>query len=229
MIRLPWLNANPHDFPPVDQALREPDGLLAVGGDLQPERIIAAYQRGIFPWYEAGDPILWWSPNPRMVLIPDRFHCSRSLSKTIRQQVFTVTADTAFADVIRACAAPRDYTDNTWITAEMQQAYCRLYSLGYAHSVEAWLDGELVGGLYGIQLGKVFFGESMFARVDNASKVAFASAVRYLIKKGCRLIDCQVESGHLGRFGAETMSRKDFTLHLQALAGRPEPGAAWQL
>lgn len=229
MIRLPWLDQNTHDFPPVTMALNNPNGLLAAGGDLNPLRIIAAYQRGIFPWYEAGDPILWWSPEPRMVVFPERFHCSRSLAKLLRQNVFNVTADRDFRAVMQACAEPRDYTDNTWITAEMQDAYCRLHELGYAHSVETWYEGQLVGGLYGIQLGQVFFGESMFSRVSNASKVAFATAVQYLVSQNCQLIDCQVASGHLGRLGGETMNRQHFTRHLHQLIRDPAPGPRWQL
>ena len=186
-----WLNPyDPTDFPDVSLALREPDGLLAVGGDLRIERLLAAYQRGIFPWYSGDQPILWWSPDPRSVLFPDKLHISRSLRKTLRKQLFTITFDTAFEEVIHACSEPRADGLGTWITDEMQQAYLRLHQSGYAHSVECWLNGKLVGGLYGVAMGKVFFGESMFSRVTDASKIAFVFLVRQLQRWQFEMIDC---------------------------------------
>ena len=176
-----WLDESAPElnFPPVDLALDEPNGLLAVGGDLSPKRLIKAYRLGIFPWFSNGQPILWWSPNPRAILFPDQLHVSRSLNKAIRRGNLHITLDTAFAEVMQACASPRLQQADTWITAEMHTAYLQLHKMGIAHSVEAWLDDKLVGGLYGLSIGKVFFGESMFSRVSNASKVAFV----YLTKQ----------------------------------------------
>ena len=208
-----WLNPNDHTyaFPPVEYALHEPDGLLAVGGDLAPERIINAYRHGIFPWFSPGQPILWWSPDPRAVLFPEKLKVSRSLRKTIDRNVYHVTFDTAFAQVISACAAtPRRGQDGTWITDEMQQAYIRLHQMGYAHSAESWLGDELVGGLYGMRLGRIFFGESMFSHRTDASKVPFVHLVRKLQAEGVVLIDCQVTTGHLLSLGAEEIPRKQF-------------------
>ncbi|VAX00041.1 Leucyl/phenylalanyl-tRNA--protein transferase [hydrothermal vent metagenome] len=200
-----------HTFPDISLALDEPDGLLSVGGDLSPGRLLAAYRHGIFPWYNHGQPILWWSPNPRAVLFPHKLHVSRSLRKTLRQQHFEITTDTAFSRVIEACSTPRDNANSgTWITEEMQQAYRHLFELGHAHSVECWLDGELVGGLYGLGIGKVFFGESMFSRARDASKVAFVQWVRQLEQWGYALVDCQVHSAHLESLGAETIDREHF-------------------
>lgn len=208
-----WLDPedNNYIFPPVDKALTEPDGLLAIGGDLSPERIIIAYLNGIFPWYSPGQPILWWSPNPRAVLFPEKLHVSRSLAKIIRKKEFTTTIDQAFGQVIKACAQiPRHNQDGTWITDEMQQAYMKLHQLGIAHSAECWNNGQLVGGLYGIALGKVFFGESMFSRQSNASKVAFVHLLDELKKSNYALIDCQVTTDHLLSLGAEEIPRKQF-------------------
>lgn len=217
-------------FPNVELALREPDGLLAVGGDLSPKRLLAAYRQGIFPWYNHDQPILWWAPDPRMVLFPQRLKISRSLSKTLRKDHFTVTADTAFADVIHACSKPRTSdADGTWITDEMIQAYCRLHELGHAHSAECWRDGELVGGLYGVAMGGVFFGESMFSRVTDASKVAFVQLVQQLRQWGFSLIDCQVESTHLQSLGAENISRQHFSAYLDEFANLPGQPGKWQL
>ncbi|MCK5698037.1 MAG: leucyl/phenylalanyl-tRNA--protein transferase, partial [Gammaproteobacteria bacterium] len=188
-----WLEADNHQFPHPSKALSDPDGLLAIGGDLSPKRIIKAYQEGIFPWYNPEQPILWWSPNPRFVLFPEKLHISKSLKKLIKQQRFTTTIDQAFDQVIQACAdTPRIDQDGTWITDDMQQAYLQLHQQGIAHSSECWLDGQLVGGLYGIALGKVFFGESMFAHQSNASKVAFVYLLDELKKSNYALIDCQV-------------------------------------
>ncbi len=194
------------DFPDPRRALSEPNGLLAAGGDLSAQRLLAAYRQGIFPWFSEGQPILWWSPDPRAVLRPDDLKVSRSLRKTLRQGRFEVTVDKAFDEVVRACAAPRRDENGTWITPEMMAAYQRLYSLGYAHSIECWYEGELVGGLYGVALGQVFFGESMFSRKSDASKVALV----YLRDMDLRLIDCQIPSGHLARLGARNISREAF-------------------
>ncbi|MGB5261233.1 MAG: leucyl/phenylalanyl-tRNA--protein transferase [Gammaproteobacteria bacterium] len=208
-----WIDPDNPDiyFPDVEHALLEPDGLLAIGGDLRPERLLYAYQNGIFPWYGPDQPILWWSPDPRLVLFPDRLHVSRSLAKTLRQERFTVTFDTAFEHVIHECAAPRRGQAGTWITDEMQQAYIQMHHLGYVHSVECWQGGRLVGGLYGLAMGRVFFGESMFTRVADASKVGFVTLVRQLQRWGYRLIDCQVHTGHLESLGATLIPRQKFT------------------
>ena len=201
-------------FPPPEAA--EPDGLLAVGGDLAPERLLLAYTQGIFPWYEEGLPILWHSPDPRMVLLPGELRVSRSLRKVMGRAPFELSLDRAFEAVVRACAErERPDQTGTWITAEMSAAYLRLHELGYAHSVEAWSEGELVGGLYGVSLGRSFFGESMFAWRSDASKVAFVHLVQQLLRWGFDLIDCQVHTEHLERFGASEWPRSDF---LEALA-----------
>jgi len=210
-----WLDPDePDSFPDPALALHEPDGLLALGGDLAPARLLGAYRRGIFPWYSEGQPILWWSPDPRVVLFPERLRVSRSLRRTLRRAPFEVRLDTAFDRVIDACAAPRGDDQGTWITPEMNLAYRRLHALGHAHCAEAWADGELVGGLYGVAIGRVFFGESMFSRVTDASKVAFVHLVRQLQAWGFVLIDCQVDSAHLRSLGAQTLPRPDFTAYL---------------
>jgi leucyl/phenylalanyl-tRNA--protein transferase len=208
-------------FPPPHLAIKE--GLLAVGGDLSIERLLLAYQSGIFPWYSPGEPILWWSPDPRLVLYPHELHVSRSLRRVIRQGLFQVTFDRDFEAVIRACAAAkRSYGEGTWITEEMQRAYCELNRRGYAHSVEAWQGDRLAGGLYGVAIGRAFFGESMFSRVSNASKVAFVVFVQSLERSGVQLIDCQVKTDHLARFGAREIPRKQFLEQLAAaVQGRP--------
>ncbi len=225
------LNSDSTDFrfPPVD--LASPEGLLAMGGDLRAERLLEAYRHGIFPWYNEGQPILWWSPDPRTVLFPAKLHISRSLRKTLRQGDFTVTFDSRFRDVMQACAVPRPQypTGGTWITPEMLDAYARLHELGYAHSVESWHGGQLVGGLYGVALGGVFFGESMFARVTDASKVAFATLVRQLQAWNFRIIDCQLPSKHLTSLGAEEIRRRDFLDHLALALPLPERHGNWQL
>lgn len=212
---LKWLSRDNFDFPPLEKALQEPNGLLAAGGDLNPQRLIQAYRHGCFPWYQDGQPILWWSPNPRTVLFPDELHVSRSLAKVMRQRPYEVTIDYAFEEVIRGCAGPREYADGTWITTPMQDAYCQLHQLGIAHSAEAWLDGELIGGLYGLAIGRLFFGESMFSRADNASKVAFATLVQRLKAAGFVLIDCQMPTQHLHSFGARAISRGEFSSYLR--------------
>jgi leucyl/phenylalanyl-tRNA--protein transferase len=221
-----WLGR--HDpFPSVDEALSEPNGLLAAGADLSPARLLDAYRHGIFPWFSEGDPLLWWSPDPRMVLVLDELHVSRSLRRTVRARKFEVTFDRAFADVMRGCAEPRDGQDGTWITPEMLTAYTELASRGYAHSAEAWLDGALAGGLYGVAIGRMFFGESMFARRPDASKVAFVHLVRQLARWGFQLIDCQMSTPHLASLGAREIPRKAFVRELERLV-RCEPKAgAW--
>jgi leucyl/phenylalanyl-tRNA--protein transferase len=222
-----WLSGDA-PFPPLELALDDPNGLLAAGADLTPQRLVAAYRRGIFPWYSEGQPILWWSPNPRMVLYVDDFKISRSLRKRIRQQTFDVRIDTAFHRVVEACAhVPRTGQYGTWITPAMMLAYTDLHDRGYAHSVEAWHDGELVGGLYGLALGRVFFGESMFANQTDASKVALAGLVAVLQELNVPLIDCQQETSHLASLGARPISRRRFAGHLAELIDSNAPPAAW--
>ena len=215
-------------FPHISLALSEPDGLLAVGGCLSTQRIINAYSQGIFPWYSNEDPILWWSPDPRLVIFPDKLHISKSLQKTLRKQHFQISFDTAFSRVIQACAAPRSNEAGTWLTPEMQSAYIRLHQEGHAHSVEAWHDNKLVGGLYGIAVGQVFFGESMFHRKTDASKVAFISLVQQLSHWGYHLIDCQVHTEHLVSLGAEEVTRSNFSSLLQQYYQRKRISTAWQ-
>jgi leucyl/phenylalanyl-tRNA---protein transferase len=210
----------------LDQALREPPGLLAAGGDLSPARLLAAYERGVFPWYSAQQPILWWSPDPRMVLFPGEFRCSRSLTKTLKNGPFVTRTDHAFGATIRACAAPRRSGPDTWLNAEMIDSYDRLHELGFGHSVETYRDDRLVGGLYGIQLGQVFFGESMFSLERDASKVALARLVQECRARDIRVIDCQVASAHLAGLGAREVSRGQFVTLLREYAKR-EPKGAW--
>lgn len=211
-------------FPPLDQALDEPEGLLAAGGDLSPERLLAAYRRGIFPWYSAGQPVLWWSPNPREVLFPGEFKCSRSLSKTLRNRGFEVTFDREFAEVVKACAARRENSTGTWITSEMHAAYCGLHQRGQAHSVEVRFEDRLVGGLYGVLLGRVFFGESMFSRERDASKVALAHLAQRALVAGLQLIDCQLPTPHLRSLGSRPLSRAEFSARVaEATAGPDAP------
>lgn len=222
--RLPYLLRDDDiAFPDAALALREPDGLLAVGGDLSPARLIEAYRNGIFPWYNEGEPILWWSPDPRMVLFPERLHVSRSLRKLLNKGRYAVTFDQDFRSVIEQCAAVRD--GDTWITREMLEAYCRLHQLGLAHSAECRHEGRLVGGLYGVALGRVFFGESMFSREPNASKVALVKLVERLQQHDYRMMDCQVHSAHLQSLGAQAISRREFMRVLKQ--SRDEPVAAW--
>ena len=227
---IPWLPPEPV-FPPVTAALIEPNGpngLLAAGGDLSPQRILAAYRQGIFPWYSADEPILWWSPDPRMVLIPEEFSPRRSLAKALRNADYEVRLDTAFAEVVAACAtAPRDGQGGTWITAEMQAAYRRLHELGYAHSVETWIGSRLVGGLYGIAIGRAFYGESMFARTTDASKIALAHLCVYLRRRGFGIIDCQMETAHLASLGARTIPRRDFVARLATLTADGDAPGRW--
>ncbi len=223
---IPWLAA-PAAFPPVTLALEEPNGLLCAGGDLSVRSIVTAYARGIFPWYSDGQPILWWSPDPRMVLFPDDFKVSKSLAKTVRSGKFEVRFDTAFERVITACAAPRRGDGGTWIVEAMQEAYGALHRQGVAHCAESWQGGELVGGLYGVALGRVFFGESMFARVTDASKVAFVALIEKLKRDGFRLVDCQQETRHLASFGARPIPRRAFVHHLGELINSGETTSAW--
>ena len=223
---IPWLDIDAA-FPPLDAALREPNGLLAAGADLSPARLIDAYRRGIYPWYSEGQPLLWWSPDPRMVLYVDEFRLSRSLAKRLRRGEFEVRCNTAFGAVIEACAwAPREGQQGTWITRDMIDAYSLLHRLGYTHSIEAWQSGELVGGLYGLALGDVFFGESMFTRVTDASKVCLAALVAFLQRRGVQLIDCQQETTHLASMGARPIARGTFARKLGELihSNRPSPG-----
>lgn len=214
MIQIPFLNANRDWFPNPETALPDPDGLLAGGGDLSSHRLLNAYRKGIFPWYQDGQPILWWSPSVRAVLHPDNLKISRSLRKTLRNKSFSLTCDTVFDQVIKACAAPRSYSQGTWITQEMQQAYAQLHLAGHAHSIETWHDGKLVGGLYGIAIGGCYFGESMFSCMSDASKVAFVCLIRHLQARQFRLIDCQMMTPHLESLGATPLERP---LYLQTL------------
>lgn len=209
-IALPWLDPATLDFPDPATALTNPNGLLAAGGDLRPARLLEAYRRGIFPWYSDDQPILWWSPDPRMVLIPAELHISRSLAKTLRSGRFHVTSDRAFSEVLEGCAAPRRHSEGTWLDAAMQRAYLELHRLGHAHSLEVWQGDELAGGLYGIALDGIFFGESMFSRASDASKVALVTLAGALKTGGYRVIDCQVASPHLASLGARLMTRKAF-------------------
>ncbi|MGV8863473.1 MAG: leucyl/phenylalanyl-tRNA--protein transferase [Pseudomonas sp.] len=218
---LTWLQRNSLTFPPLEKAMREPNGLLAAGGDLSADRLIQAYRHGCFPWFQEGQPILWWSPDPRTVLFPEELHISRSLSKILRQNRYQVTFDRDFMAVIQACAAPRDYADGTWITDSMQSAYLELHRRGYAHSVEVWEQDTLVGGLYGLAIGQLFFGESMFSRADNASKVGFATLVERLKAWGFVLIDCQMPTEHLHSFGARAITRTTFADYLRQHLDQP--------
>jgi len=214
-------------FPPVESALRDPNGLLAMGGDLSVERLLDAYRLGIFPWFNPGEPILWWSPDPRMVLVPQEIRVTRSLAKRIRNGGFELRVDTAFADVMRACSAPRDGALGTWISPAMVAAYTRLFDAGYAHSVETWHDGVLVGGLYGVAIGRMFYGESMFSRMPDASKVALVHLARQLQQWNFGLIDCQMETPHLASLGARTMPRTVFTARLAELVNLPHRLCPW--
>jgi len=225
---IPWL-ASPAKFPDTETALVEPNGLLCAGGNLQPETIVAAYSRGIYPWFSDDQPILWWSPDPRMVLFPNEFKVSKSLAKTVRAGKFDIRFDSAFADVLAGCAAPREPGGGTWIVPEMQQAYGRLHELGIAHSVESWREGRLVGGLYGVALGRMFFGESMFARETDASKVALVAMVDKLKRDGFELIDCQQETRHLARFGARPIARRDFVQRLRELINSGKSQSHWRM
>jgi leucyl/phenylalanyl-tRNA---protein transferase len=224
---IPWLAAA-DAFPPVTQALAEPNGLLAAGADLSSPRLLEAYSRGIFPWFSAGQPVLWWSPDPRMVLFPEEFRLQRSLSKRLRRGDYEIRVDTAFRAVIAACAAPRDGHAGTWITPDMVDAYTRLHERGLAHSVETWINGELAGGLYGVALGRAYFGESMFTRVTDASKIALAHLARQLHRWNFGMIDCQMVTAHLATFGARQIPRAAFMLELAELVNCPSRSGAWR-
>lgn len=223
---IPWL-APESPFPPLHTALTHPNGLLAAGGGLSPQRLIAAYRRGIFPWFNEGEPILWWSPDPRTVLFPRELKISRSLGKVLKKESYEIRIDTAFDQVMDACAAPRKGSSGTWIHKEMISAYSLLHQMGLAHSVETWRDGDLKGGLYGIALGKAFFGESMFSRASNASKIAFVHLVQQLDRRGFGLIDCQMKTPLLVSFGAREIPRREFSQKLEELVNYPEPGKKW--
>ncbi|MBI4195716.1 MAG: leucyl/phenylalanyl-tRNA--protein transferase [Betaproteobacteria bacterium] len=224
---IPWLG--PYDpFPPVSRALREPNGLLAAGGDLSAPRLIDAYRHGVFPWYNEGEPLLWWSPDPRMVLFPAELRLSRSLRKRLRRRDYEVRADSAFDAVVRACAAPRGRRAGTWITDAMIAAYAALQRRGIAHSVETWIGGKLAGGLYGIALGRMFYGESMFTRATDASKIALAHLVRQLERWSFGMIDCQMKTGLLASFGAREIPRAEFMRKLAELVNYPSQTGAWR-
>ena len=225
---IPWLDAR-DPFPPVTRALTEPNGLLAAGGDLSSERLLAAYRNGIFPWYSDEQPLLWWSPDPRMVLIPAEFRIVRSLRKRLQRRDYAVSADTAFDQVMHACAAPRPGQPGTWITEEMVSAYGALHRLGHAHSVETRIEGELVGGLYGVAIGRMFYGESMFTRETDASKVALAHLVRQLQRWGFEMIDCQMRTPHLASFGARAIPRAAFMLKISELVNYPQSCGKWRI
>ena len=212
----------------MDRALRDPDGLLAAGADLSPDRLIDAYAHGIFPWFGEDDPVLWWSPDPRMVLFTTEVHISRSLRRTIRSGRMTVTLDSCFARVMEGCAAPRPGQDGTWITDEMVDAYVRLFNMGLAHSVETWQDGALVGGLYGVALGRMFFGESMFSRVPDASKMALAALVTQIERWGYPVVDCQMSTSHLASLGAREIPRASFMREVRALVPQPAQAPPWR-
>ena len=224
---IPWLQGNA-PFPPLSQALRAPNGLLAAGNDLSLPRLLQAYRQGIFPWFSAGEPVLWWSPDPRMALFPAEFRLHRSLLKTLRGGGYEVRLDTAFSQVINACAqTPRPGQDGTWITDDIAAAYCALHDAGWAHSVETWMDGELVGGLYGVAIGRMFYGESMFTRRRDASKIAFAHLARFLRAREFGLIDCQMNTAHLASLGAREISRAEFIARLENLTTAAKP-AFWR-
>jgi leucyl/phenylalanyl-tRNA--protein transferase len=224
-----WLSErdSPDAFPPVERALREPDGLLAAGGDLSPSRLLAAYRRGIFPWFSRGQPILWWSPDPRAVLLPTALRVSRSLAKSMRNRGFATRVDTAFAEVINCCGSSELRPDGTWLSAPMRAAYLRLHAMGHAHSFETWLDGRLVGGLYGVALGRVFFGESMFSLERDASKVALTRLCSELAARDFGLIDCQIATPHLLSLGTQLMPRAEFIALLAQYTNLPESSEPW--
>jgi len=230
MNALHWLKPGDRNgaFPSVDCALADPDGLLAIGGDLSVSRLLEAYRRGIFPWYSEGQPILWWSPDPRLVLTPDRIHVSKSLRKTLRRNRFRISMDTAFDEVITRCAAPRYGQSGTWITREMCEAYGKLHRQGFAHSVEIHDGDELVGGLYGVSIGRAFFGESMFSALPNASKIALVYLGRQLARWDFPMIDCQVRTEHLVSMGATEISRRDFVDLIERACGLNHPAGRWR-
>lgn len=223
---IPWLTPDA-PFPTLNSALTHPNGLLAVGGDLSPRRLIEAYRHGIFPWFNEGEPILWWSPDPRMVLFPDELKISRSLRKVLKKGDYEIRVDSAFSEVMQACAKPRRERPGTWIHAEMISAYAALHEMGFAHSVEVWIGGELMGGLYGVAQGRMFFGESMFSRASDASKIAFVHLVIQLERRGFRMIDCQMKTAHLASLGGREIPRKEFSQKLKELVNYPERVEKW--
>ena len=225
---IPWLEAN-DPFPPVGEALEAPNGLLAAGADLSPDRLLDAYRRGIFPWCGEDDPILWWSPDPRMVLMVGELHVSRSLGRVIKSQRYAVTLDKAFRDVMIGCADARADREGTWITSGMLEAYTGLASLGFAHSVEVWLGDELAGGLYGVAIGRMFYGESMFSRRTDASKVALAHLAPQLERWGFEMIDCQMSTPHLASLGARDIPRREFLERVEQLTRKPSVPVPWTL
>jgi leucyl/phenylalanyl-tRNA--protein transferase len=224
-----WLAPDdpPDSFPDIEQALDDPDGLLAVGGDLSADRLLAAYRHGIFPWYNEGQPILWWSPNPRAVLFPQEFHISRSLRRNLRRGIYTVSMDQCFDQVIGLCASSRADT-GTWITDEMIQAYRHLHELGHAHSIETWKQDELVGGVYGVAAGKIFFGESMFSVDRDASKVALAALIKRMQRTGDQLLDCQIASDHLARLGMRLIPRQSFLSYVKRYIDTESAHVGWK-
>ncbi len=223
---IPWLEWN-DPFPPVGKALSRPNGLLCAGADLSPERLLEAYRHGIFPWFSEGEPILWWSPDPRMVLFPEELKISRSLARTLRRGHYEIRLDTAFPAVIGECSRPRPGQDGTWITPQMQQAYCRLHELGHAHCVETWIAGKLAGGLYGVAIGRAFYGESMFSRVTDASKIALAHLARYLERLGFAVIDCQMKTAHLASLGAREIRRRELARGLETWTAEGQDPGKW--
>ena len=226
---IPWLESV-DAFPPLEQALIEPNGLLCAGGDLSAQRLLLAYRQGIFPWYSVGEPILWWSPDPRMVLVPSEFKISRSLQRTLRAGTYQIRLDSNFPAVMRFCAqTPRNGQIGTWITAEIQEAYGKLHKLGFAHSVETWMNGKLVGGLYGLAIGKMFYGESMFSHATDASKLALAHLTRFLTEQGFGLIDCQMNTPHLASLGAREIPRSEFITQLLALTAVLPLNGRWPI
>jgi len=229
ILELPRLGDDPLEpFPSTAEALDSPNGLLAWGGDLQPERLLEAYRKGVFPWYSEGQPILWWSPAPRCVLYPENVYLSSRTRRRYNSGNYRLTADTAFAEVVEACAGPRSYESGTWITREMMEAYISLHQLGHAHSVEAWENGELAGGIYGLSMGSVFFGESMFSHRTDASKLALVGLCRQLQDWGFGLLDCQVGNPHLFSMGAQEISRAEFETQLKQLTCDPQPIGSWR-
>lgn len=228
-IRLHWLDPrNPHQpFPPVHLAMRDPNGLLAIGGDLSPTRLMRAYRQGIFPWYNPDEPVLWWCPDPRTVLLPSAMHVSHSLDKTLRRAAYAVTFDRAFQTVLAECSATREKSRGTWLGDDMRYAYCELFKRGDAHSVEVWRDQTLIGGLYGVTVGRVFFGESMFSRATDASKIALYWLCQQLQRWGFEMIDCQVSSAHLLSLGATEVPRQIFLKQLALAVDAPPPSHLW--
>ena len=225
---IPWLDSR-DPFPPVSAALADPNGLLAASGELSAVRLIDAYRHGIFPWFSPGQPVLWWSPDPRMVLMPHELKVSHSLRKALRKRDYEVRADTCFRAVMQACAEPRPEQGGTWISAGMIAAYCALHEQGLAHSIETWIDGELAGGLYGVALGRIFYGESMFTHAADASKIALVHLVRQIERWHFGMIDCQLHTRHLASLGAREIPRADFMRKLQELVDYPGVTGHWEL